>query len=586
MLHNGIYFPEENDNSIGFDPQNLLLFKMSPLTREIIQCYPHVESLIPLFPAEKVRETVEILKKNNIIKTVSTPLPIAPPFPNHYSDFAILLEDRGDENKIMSRETLCQVIDFFLKETSTTPSPGLTFIVDGDVAPLLPLIIEAIQAIRRHSGQKTRILLRVPGFPLSLNLLSLAKKYHLFLYLTFFPAPGVSLLEHVQSVFGTWQSSRYKKHRKQLAAIKKIAGVRLESSEAGDIPAILNLFEANGLPRIHLDWQCRCCEMLHKSQANPDPMVADAGLTESLLRIRYLKDKKKGPHVAGFINHFSLLHTLVASQRSFHGCSAALCYCAITPGGDFYPCHSVTGEPIRIIGNIREGISSQHREKLNIQRVEHRPSCSNCWGRYVCGGGSNIKDLTISENTCRTFLFLLQNILFLYDSLDIMDKNIILDNCRQLDNYLPHLKKSPAMVTSNFENTRVLTVRSDSMKPFLKTGDQVTVAPLHGSKLRVGDIICYGRPIICHRVIARFRQEGEVYIIEKGDSIRAGKKVAEREISGRVVAIRTKKRQYAITSPSWRVINFFIAQASWCMHLATVTFFHLQHKGRKLWNKK
>lgn len=580
MLHNGIYFLEEKDKCFGLDPQNLLLFQMSPLTREIIQHYPHIESLSPRFPAEKVQETIAILKKNNIIKTTPPTLPVAPPWPPHYSDFAILLDTKEGKETLMSRDTLGQTIDFFLKETSAVPLPSLSFIITGEEEPLIPLITEGIQRIRGAIGPKVRLILRIPGFPFSLNMLSLVKQHHLFLNLTFFPPPGVTLLQHLQAQTTTWQSKDYQTHRKLLATINRLTVIRLDPVEMEDIPGIVGLFETNGLTRLHLDWLCQCCETLHPHRTTAEPIVPVVPFTEGLLRYRYLKDKEKGRHVAGFMNHFPLLQTLIASQRSFSGCFAAIGYCVINPDGELYPCLGLVDDPTCFMGNIGEGFIPHHREKLSQQRVESRPSCLTCWGRYVCGGGSNIKDITISKNACHTFLSLLQHILPWYGSLDMMDKNIILDNRQQLDLYLPYLKKSSVAHSTEFKETRVLMVRSDSMKPLLKTGDHVTVAPLDGKKLRIGDIICYGHPIICHRVIARFKQKGELYIIEKGDSIWVGKKIAAREISGRVIAIRTPKKQYNITSPSWRVINFFIALASRCSHLGTVMFFHLLRRGR------
>lgn len=70
------------------------------------------------------------------------------------------------------------------------------------------------------------------------------------------------------------------------------------------------------------------------------------------------------------------------------GCGAGTEYLAVTPEGDFYPCHQFVGEKEFIIGNVNEGITKEEVvSKFRNVSVNEKPICKQCWAKYYCSGG-------------------------------------------------------------------------------------------------------------------------------------------------------------------------------------------------------
>ncbi|MDD2493817.1 MAG: thioether cross-link-forming SCIFF peptide maturase [Tissierellia bacterium] len=70
------------------------------------------------------------------------------------------------------------------------------------------------------------------------------------------------------------------------------------------------------------------------------------------------------------------------------GCGAGTEYVAVTPEGDFYPCHQFVGEKEFIIGNVDEGITNEEVvSKFRNVSVNEKPTCRQCWAKYYCSGG-------------------------------------------------------------------------------------------------------------------------------------------------------------------------------------------------------
>jgi len=70
------------------------------------------------------------------------------------------------------------------------------------------------------------------------------------------------------------------------------------------------------------------------------------------------------------------------------GCGAGTEYVAVTPEGDFYPCHQFVGETEFIIGNVNDGITNETVvDKFRNVSVNDKPICKECWAKYYCSGG-------------------------------------------------------------------------------------------------------------------------------------------------------------------------------------------------------
>jgi hypothetical protein len=64
-------------------------------------------------------------------------------------------------------------------------------------------------------------------------------------------------------------------------------------------------------------------------------------------------------------------------------------------------------------------------------------------------------------------------------------------------------------------------VRSDSMAPFLRRGDQIQLGPIDTDQLVVGDLIVVGEPedLLVHRYCGTRKLDGRLYLLTRGDRL-------------------------------------------------------------------
>ena len=72
------------------------------------------------------------------------------------------------------------------------------------------------------------------------------------------------------------------------------------------------------------------------------------------------------------------------------GCGSGTEYIAVTPNGDFYPCHQFVGHKEFLMGNINDGITNTEiRNEFKECNAYSRKECRNCWAQLYCSGGCN-----------------------------------------------------------------------------------------------------------------------------------------------------------------------------------------------------
>ncbi len=60
----------------------------------------------------------------------------------------------------------------------------------------------------------------------------------------------------------------------------------------------------------------------------------------------------------------------------------------VSADGELAACHRFVNEPAGRMGDVFNGIDSQLQNKWLAERHVHQQSpCSQCWARYLCGGG-------------------------------------------------------------------------------------------------------------------------------------------------------------------------------------------------------
>ena len=74
--------------------------------------------------------------------------------------------------------------------------------------------------------------------------------------------------------------------------------------------------------------------------------------------------------------------------KRLSGCGSGTEYLAVTPWGDFYPCHQFVGQEGFLMGNVDDGITNTAiREKFKTCNVYSKEKCRNCFAKFYCSGG-------------------------------------------------------------------------------------------------------------------------------------------------------------------------------------------------------
>lgn len=100
-----------------------------------------------------------------------------------------------------------------------------------------------------------------------------------------------------------------------------------------------------------------------------------------------LARKKAGKGVNFF--HFMIdLEGGPCVAKRLSGCGTGTEYLAVTPWGDFYPCHQFVGQEEFLMGNVDEGIRrTDIRDEFKTCNVYAKEKCKNCFAKFYCSGG-------------------------------------------------------------------------------------------------------------------------------------------------------------------------------------------------------
>ena len=74
--------------------------------------------------------------------------------------------------------------------------------------------------------------------------------------------------------------------------------------------------------------------------------------------------------------------------KRLSGCGSGTEYLAVTPWGDFYPCHQFVGQEEFLMGNVDEGLKKLSiRAEFKCCNVYAKEKCRECFARFYCSGG-------------------------------------------------------------------------------------------------------------------------------------------------------------------------------------------------------
>lgn len=106
-----------------------------------------------------------------------------------------------------------------------------------------------------------------------------------------------------------------------------------------------------------------------------------------ILAAEMAKRKKEG-------NPFTFFHFMIDLEggpcvaKRLSGCGSGTEYLAVTPWGDFYPCHQFVGNEDFCMGNVKTGITrTDIRDSFKSCNVYAKEKCRECFARFYCSGG-------------------------------------------------------------------------------------------------------------------------------------------------------------------------------------------------------
>ena len=105
------------------------------------------------------------------------------------------------------------------------------------------------------------------------------------------------------------------------------------------------------------------------------------------LAVEMIKRRKEGRGFQFF--HFMIdLEGGPCVAKRLSGCGSGTEYLAVTPWGDFYPCHQFVGNEKFLMGNVDEGIVREDiRDMFKCCNVYAKDKCKKCFAKFYCSGG-------------------------------------------------------------------------------------------------------------------------------------------------------------------------------------------------------
>ena len=90
--------------------------------------------------------------------------------------------------------------------------------------------------------------------------------------------------------------------------------------------------------------------------------------------------------------------------KRLSGCGSGTEYLAVTPWGEFYPCHQFVGNEKFLLGNVDEGIkNTEIRDEFKCCNVYAKEKCRKCFARFYCSGGCAANAYNFSGDICGAY---------------------------------------------------------------------------------------------------------------------------------------------------------------------------------------
>ena len=137
-----------------------------------------------------------------------------------------------------------------------------------------------------------------------------------------------------------------------------------------------------------------CLNYIHY-QAEYRDMV-DESIQKTFLRAfeeydklaRMIIERKKNGKDFNFFHFMIDMEGGPCVYKRLSGCGSGTEYLAVTPWGDFYPCHQFVGMEEFLMGNVDDGIVRPDiMQEFKDCNVYAKEKCKNCFAKFYCSGG-------------------------------------------------------------------------------------------------------------------------------------------------------------------------------------------------------
>ncbi|MBP3351025.1 MAG: thioether cross-link-forming SCIFF peptide maturase [Lachnospiraceae bacterium] len=107
---------------------------------------------------------------------------------------------------------------------------------------------------------------------------------------------------------------------------------------------------------------------------------------------------------------FNFFHFMIDLQggpcvaKRLSGCGSGTEYLAVTPWGDFYPCHQFVGQEKFLMGNVDTGIVNKDiMDEFKCCNVYAKDACKKCFAKFYCSGGCAANAYNFTGSINRTY---------------------------------------------------------------------------------------------------------------------------------------------------------------------------------------
>ncbi|EPW6912843.1 SPASM domain-containing protein [Vibrio parahaemolyticus] len=141
------------------------------------------------------------------------------------------------------------------------------------------------------------------------------------------------------------------------------------------------------------------------SSPNGQLEMSPKALQNMLARLIECADEFEQQTIAGkrypFTNIAGALQEIHKGTHRPYPCGAGAGYMGVSAEGDFVACHRFVGDRERVLGSSSKGVDAARQANWLAQRhVDTQSPCSECWARYLCGGGCHHEVISKGRPAC------------------------------------------------------------------------------------------------------------------------------------------------------------------------------------------